>query len=208
MEAKRLGTADRGNALPDMIAASPIAAVISDPRLQDNPIVDCNQAFIELTGYSRREIIGRNCRFLAGSETEADLTSLLRQGIAARRPVMVEILNYKKDGRPFRNAVMVAPIFDAKGELEYFLGSQVEVMQDTKPRETPRRKAAQAEIEKLTPRQREALKKMAAGKPNKQIAFDMNISERTVKMHIADALRVLGVPTRADAIRLTVEAEL
>ena len=136
------------------------------------------------------------------------MTSLLRQGIAARRPVMVEILNYKKDGRPFRNAVMVAPIFDAKGELEYFLGSQVEVTQDPKPRENPRRKAAQAKIEKLTPRQFEALKKMAAGKPNKQVAFDMNISERTVKMHIADALNVLGVPTRADAIRLTVEAEL
>ena len=191
-----------------MIASSPIAAVVSDPRLQDNPIVDCNQAFVDLTGYSREEIIGHNCRFLAGSGTEADLTSLLRQGIAARRPVMVEILNYKKDGRPFRNAVMVAPIFDAKGELDFFLGSQVEVIQDAKPRENPRRKAAQAKIEKLTPRQLEALKKMAAGKPNKQVAFDMNISERTVKMHIADALRVLGVPTRADAIRLTVEAEL
>ncbi len=208
MEAKKIGEAKRGKALADMIAASPIAAVVSDPRLQDNPIVDCNRAFVDLTGYSREEIIGQNCRFLAGSGTEADLTSLLRQGIAARRPVMVEILNYKKDGRPFRNAVMVAPIFDAKGELDFFLGSQVEVIQDAKPRENPRRKAAQAKIEKLTPRQLEALKKMAAGKPNKQVAFDMNISERTVKMHIADALRVLGVPTRADAIRLTVEAEL
>ena len=208
MEAKKIGEAKRGKALADMIAASPIAAVVSAPRLQDNPIVDCNRAFVDLTGYSREEIIGQNCRFLAGSGTEADLTSLLRQGIAARRPVMVEILNYKKDGRPFRNAVMVAPIFDAKGELDFFLGSQVEVIQDAKPRENPRRKAAQAKIEKLTPRQLEALKKMAAGKPNKQVAFDMNISERTVKMHIADALRVLGVPTRADAIRLTVEAEL
>jgi len=208
MDTKTIGAATRGKALGDMIAASPIAAVVSNPRLQDNPIVDCNQAFVDLTGYSREEIIGQNCRFLAGSGTEADLTSLLRQGIAARRPVIVEILNYKKDGKPFRNAVMVAPIFDAKGELEYFLGSQVEVIQDAKPHENPRRKAAQAEIEKLTPRQLEALKKMAAGKPNKQVAFDMNISERTAKMHIADALRVLGVPTRADAIRLTVEAEL
>jgi len=208
METTTIRPANRGKALVDMIAASPTAAVVSDPRLQDNPIVDCNQAFVDLTGYSREEIIGQNCRFLAGSGTEADLTSLLRQGIAARRPVMAEILNYKKDGRPFRNAVMVAPIFDAKGELEYFLGSQVEVIQDAKPRESPRRKAAQAEIGKLTPRQRQALQKMAAGRPNKQIAFDMIISERTVKMHIADALRVLGVPTRADAIRMTVEAEL
>lgn len=191
-----------------MIAASPIAAVVSDPRQPDNPIVDCNQAFMDLTGYAREDIIGRNCRFLAGPRTEADLTSLLRRGIAARRPVMVEILNYKKDGTPFRNAVMVAPIFDAEGDLEYFLGSQVEVSQDAKSREGPRRKTARTEIKKLTPRQRETLKNMAAGKPNKQIAFDMNISERTVKMHIADTLRALGAPTRTDAIRLAIEAEL
>jgi PAS domain S-box-containing protein len=208
MEVKRTVAADPAKALADMIAASPIAAVVCDPRLQDNPIVDCNQAFVELTGYSREEIIGRNCRFLAGSGTEVELTSLLRQGIAARRPVMVEILNYKKDGRAFRNAVMVAPIFDAKGELEYFLGSQVEVVQDAVRRENPRRKAALDRIQKLTARQREALKKMASGKPNKQIAFEMNISERTVKMHIADTLHVLGVSTRADGIRLAVEANL
>jgi PAS domain S-box-containing protein len=200
--------ADRAKALADMIAASPIAAVVSDPRIRDNPIVDCNQAFVDLTGYSREEIVGRNCRFLAGPETEADLTSLLRRGITTRRPVMVEILNYKKDGTPFRNAVMVAPIFDAKGDLEYFLGSQVEVVQDAQSRENPRRTAAQGQIKKLTPRQRETLKKMAAGKPNKQIAFEMNISERTVKMHVADVLRTLGTPTRADAIRMEVEAEL
>ncbi len=199
---------ERVKSLADMIAASPIAAVVSDPRLQDNPIVDCNQAFVDLTRYAREEIIGRNCRFLAGPGTEAELTALLREGIATRRPVMVEILNYKKDGTAFRNAVMVAPIFDAKGELEYFLGSQVEIVQDAKERDNPRRKAAQSELEKLTPRQRETLKKVAAGKPNKQIAFELNISERTVKMHITDALRALGTPTRADAIRLAVEAEL
>ena len=208
MEGQRMEATERAKSRADMIAASPIAAVVSDPRLQDNPIVDCNQVFIDLTGYRREEIIARNCRFLAGPGTEEDSTALLREGIAARRPVMVEILNYKKDGTPFRNAVMVAPIFDAKGELEYFLGSQVEVVQDAKARDNPRRKAAQGELEKLTPRQREALKKMAAVKPNKQIAFELNISERTVKMHIADAMSALGAPTRADAIRLAVEAEL
>ena len=195
-------------ALTDMIAVSPIAAVVSNPRLPDNPIIDCNQAFLELTGYSREEIIGRNCRFLAGTETENELTAQLRSGIAAKRPVMVEILNYKKDGTPFRNAVMVAPIYDASGELEYFLGSQVEIVQDQAASESPRRRAAQNQIEKLTPRQREALKKMAAGKPNKQIAFEMNISERTVKMHVADVLMSLQALSRADAIRLAVEAGL
>jgi PAS domain S-box-containing protein len=191
-----------------MIAASPIAAVVSNPRLPDNPIVDCNLAFIELTGYSREEIIGRNCRFLVGTKTEKELTAQLTSGIAAKRPVMVEILNYKKNGTPFRNAVMVAPIFDADGMLEYFLGSQVEIVQDQAAERSLRRREAQAQVDKLTPRQLETLKRMAAGKPNKQLAFEMNISERTVKMHVADVLLSLNARSRADVIRLAVEADL
>lgn len=190
-----------------MIAASPIAAVVSDPRQKDNPIIDCNQAFLDLTGYSREEVIGRNCRFLAGRDTEEVLTNLLRSGIEARRPVMVEILNYKKDGTAFRNAVMVAPIFGADGELEYFLGSQVAIAAPASPAEISRRDRAQDRISHLTPRQHETLSRMAAGKPNKQIAFEMKISERTVKMHVSDVLQSLKVSTRAEAIRLAVEAE-
>jgi PAS domain S-box-containing protein len=196
------------NGLAHMIAASPIAAVVSNPRLPDNPIVDCNLAFIELTGYSREEIIGRNCRFLVGTKTEKELTAQLTSGIAAKRPVMVEILNYKKNGTPFRNAVMVAPIFDADGMLEYFLGSQVEIVQDQAAEKSLRRREAQAQVDKLTPRQLETLKRMAAGKPNKQLAFEMNISERTVKMHVADVLLSLNARSRADVIRLAVEADL
>jgi len=202
-----MGVIDRARALADMIAASPIAAVVSDPRQKDNPIIDCNQAFVDLTGYGRDEVIGRNCRFLAGPETEEALTNQLRSGIEARRPVMVEILNYKRDGTPFRNAVMVAPIFDADGELEYFLGSQVAVALPSSTADISRRERAQAHIRALTPRQQETLARMAAGKPNKQIAFEMEISERTVKMHVADVLRALKISTRADAIRLAVEAE-
>lgn len=198
----------RAKALAEMIAASPIAAVVSDPRLPDNPIVDCNQAFLDLTGYSRDEILGRNCRFLSGVGTESELTAQLRNGILARRPVMVEILNYKKSGAPFRNAVMVAPIFGGNGELEYFLGSQVEVGQEQVAGPNPRKEIALARLENLTPRQQETLKKMSEGKPNKQIAFEMGISARTVKMHVADVIAALKVRTRADAIRLAVEASL
>jgi PAS domain S-box-containing protein len=68
------------------------------PRLPDNPIVECNAAFEALTGYERDEIIGRNCRFLRGPGTEPDLTEELRLGIREGRPVLVEIINYKKDG--------------------------------------------------------------------------------------------------------------
>lgn len=189
-----------------MIDDSPVAAVISDPRQPDNPIVACNDAFVELTGYARQEIIGRNCRFLAGPDTEAWLTERLRSGIRRKQPTMVEILNYKKDGTPFRNAVMVAPIFDDHGELQHFLGSQVEVTEDAAQVHESRRDSAHSRVEALTPRQREILIQMADGKLNKQIAYDLGLSERTVKMHRAAMFKALGVRTSADAIRVAIEA--
>lgn len=192
--------------LSEMIAKSPIAAVISNPRMPDNPIVDCNQAFLTLTGYLRSEVIGRNCRFLSGPMTEPELTQILRNGLTELRPTMVEITNYKKDGTPFRNAVMVAPIFDSEERLIYFLGSQVEVPDLRTATRNAREKAAGQQIEKLTARQRQILAEMVAGKPGKVIAAGLNITPRTVKMHIAAILRSLNVRTRADAIRLAVEA--
>ena len=189
-----------------MIGSSPIAAVMSDPRLPDNPIVECNAAFEQLTGYRSDEIIGHNCRFLSGAATEPWLTEMLRNGIRRRQPVMVEILNYKKDGTPFRNAVMVAPIFDANGELEYFLGSQVEIAEDVARANDARRKAAHDRVTALSRRQREVLLHMAAGKLNKQIAYELSLSERTVKMHRAAVLAALGARTSADAIRIAIEA--
>ena len=189
-----------------MIENSPIAAVVSDPRLPDNPIIECNAAFMTLTGYERDEIIGRNCRFLRGEGSEPELCETLRAGVRSRQPVMVEILNYKKDGTPFRNAVMVAPIFDAEGELEYFLGSQAEVPDAGFAGAPSRRAAALVKTAKLSKRQHQVLLLMAAGKLNKQIAYELDLNERTVKMHRFAVLKNLEVRTNADAIRLAIEA--
>jgi PAS domain S-box-containing protein len=189
-----------------MIEASPIAAVISNPRLPDNPIIACNQAFMALTGYSEEEIVGHNCRFLAGEGTEAALTETLRAGIKAGQPVLVEILNYKKDGTPFRNALMIAPIFDASGAVEYFLGSQVEVAEDVAASSQRRNQAALAQVNQLSRRQKQVLLQMAAGKLNKEIAHELDLNERTVKMHRSAVFRGLGVRTSADAIRIAIEA--
>jgi PAS domain S-box-containing protein len=191
-----------------LIDNSLVAAVVSNPRLPDNPIVACNRAFVDLTGYSEREIIGRNCRFLRGPDTEAELTEQLSAGIAARVPVMVEILNYKKDGTPFRNAVMIAPIFDAEGEIEYFLGSQVELAPSAHEGQQGRASIAREKVAGLPKRQREILQCIAAGKLNKQIAWELQLSERTVKLHRAAVLKALGVRTSADAIRMAIEAGL
>ncbi|WP_183624533.1 PAS domain-containing protein [Novosphingobium sediminicola] len=191
--------------LPDeMIKHSPIAAVVSDPRLPDNPIIACNQAFIDLTGFAREEIIGRNCRFLRGPDTEGELTETLRNAIHNRQPAIVEIRNYKKDGTPFRNAVMIAPVFDADGDVEYFVGSQVEVVDQN--RQT--REEALARVNALPPRQRQILVEMARGKLNKQVAWELGLSERTIKMHRSAMFKTLGVRSSAEAIRVAVEAGL
>jgi PAS domain S-box-containing protein len=192
--------------LPEMLDKSAIAAVLSDPRQPDNPIVECNHAFEQLTGYSRAEILGRNCRFLSGPGTEPWLTETIRSGVRRRQPVMVEILNYRKDGTTFRNSVMIAPIFGEDGELQYFLGSQVEVPDDQARANDARRKIASEKVAALTPRQRAVLVQMAAGKLNKQIAWELGLSERTVKMHRGAVLKALGVRTTADAIRIAIEA--
>jgi len=193
-----------------MIQHSPIAAVISDPRTSDNPIIACNQAFIDLTGFSREEIIGRNCRFLRGPDTEDDLSQVLRDAIRMRQPAIVEIRNYKKDGSPFRNAVMIAPMFDGDGNVEYFLGSQVEVKDEGALSGTnaQTREQALARVNTLPPRQRQILVEMAGGKLNKQVAWELGLSERTIKMHRSAMFKTLGVRTSAEAIRVAVEAGL
>ena len=99
---------------------------------------------------------------------------------------------------------MVAPIFGDDGEVEYFIGSQVAVPEGGAMEATGN--AARARIAALTGRQREILLAMAAGQLNKQIAYTLSLSERTIKMHRSALFRALGVRTSADAIRLAVEA--
>jgi PAS domain S-box-containing protein len=197
-----------GTALLASIAISPIASVISNPRLPDNPIIAVNQAFCDLTGYAEDEILGRNCRFLAGPATEPWLTERIRQGTRDRKPTLVEILNYKRDGQPFRNAVLVAPIFLPDGELEYFIGSQVELPEDEIGLSSSRHRRAVEIVRTLSPRQREVLEQIAAGYRSKQISYNLSLSEKTVKMHRSLLLEKIGTHNIADAIRLAVEAGL
>ena len=111
----------------ESIGLSPIATVISNPRRSDNPLEVANPAFCALTGYSEQEIVGRNCRFLSGEATEPWVTDRIRHAIRQRKPVLVDILNYRRDRTSFRNGVLVTPLFGEDGELRWFLGSQVDL---------------------------------------------------------------------------------
>lgn len=187
---------------------SPIPMVLSNPRGQDNPLEIVNEPFLELTGYSESEIIGRNCRFLAGENTEAEATEQIRLAIHSRRPVLLDILNYRRDGTPFRNGVMITPIYGGDGNLCWFLGSQVELEPSRDGGLLDRRRIAAQRIAGLSRRQLEVLKYVACGLRNKQIAWELKISEKTVKMHRILLLDRLGVQSSAEAIRLAVEAGL
>ena len=101
--------------------------VITDPRRPDNPIVFANQAFQMMTGYGADEIIGHNCRFLQGPETDRETIREVRQAVTQRKEIAVEILNYRKNGSTFWNALFMSPVFDRSGELVYFFGSQLDV---------------------------------------------------------------------------------
>ncbi len=102
----------------------PFSIAISDPSLDDNPLVYINDAFEKLTGYSRGAIIGRNCRFLQGPDTDPETVAKLRHAVVNSEEVEVEIYNYRADGEGFWNRLMLGPIADEDGVVRYFVGIQ------------------------------------------------------------------------------------
>ncbi|WP_397591749.1 LuxR C-terminal-related transcriptional regulator [Sphingorhabdus sp.] len=199
--------ADRHPVL-DSIRFSPIATVVSDPTQADNPLIAVNAAFCALTGYTEAEVIGRNCRFLRGPDTENGQTEKLRTAVYGQHAALAELINYRKDGSPFRNAVMIAPLFDDDGKLELFVGSQIEVLPEEGSIGLVRQQQAAQIVDRLSPRQREILQQMARGFRTKQIAYRLSLSEKTVQMHRMLMFKKLSTSNAADAVRIAVEAGL
>jgi PAS domain S-box-containing protein len=192
----------------DSIRFSPIATVVSDPTQADNPLIAVNAAFCALTGYTEAEVIGRNCRFLRGPDTENGQTDKLRTAVYGQHSALAELINYRKDGSPFRNAVMIAPLFDDDGNLELFVGSQIEVLPEEGSIGLVRQQQAAQIVDRLSPRQREILQQMARGFRTKQIAYRLSLSEKTVQMHRMLMFKKLSTSNAADAVRIAVEAGL
>nr|AML79583.1 putative LOV domain-containing protein [Hydrangea quercifolia] len=107
--------------------------VITDPRLPDNPIIFASDSFLELTEYSREEILGRNCRFLQGPETNPATVRKIREAIENQAEVTVQLINYTKSGKKFWNLFHLQPMRDQKGEVQYFIGVQLDGSQHVEP---------------------------------------------------------------------------
>jgi PAS domain S-box-containing protein len=101
--------------------------VVTDPSLPDNPIVYASQGFLNLTGYSLDQILGRNCRFLQGPETDPKAVERIRKAIEQGNDMSVCLLNYRVDGTTFWNQFFIAALRDASGNVTNFVGVQCKV---------------------------------------------------------------------------------
>jgi len=106
---------------------APVGITISDPAREDNPMIYVNEGFEALTGYSKSESVGRNCRFLQGEATRDEPVAEMRRAIDEAEPVSVELRNYRKDGSQFWNRVTIAPVRDDAGTVTSYVGFQEDV---------------------------------------------------------------------------------
>jgi PAS domain S-box-containing protein len=152
------GLDDRGNVFFAAIEMTRMPMVLTDPHQHDNPIVFANKAFLDLTLYEEGEVLGRNCRFLQGSQTDREMVAQLRDAIDQHESIALELLNYRRDGTPFWNAVFIGPVHDTSGKLLYFFASQLDV--------TRRRESEKASLQ--------AQKMEAVGQLTAGLAHDFN----------------------------------
>jgi len=109
------------------IESSTCAITIADATKPNLPLIYVNDAFERITGYSREDALGKNCRFLQGDDRDQASIKRIRQSIQAARPCTVVIRNYRKDGSLFWNELRLAPVFDEKKKLTNYIGIQTDI---------------------------------------------------------------------------------
>jgi PAS domain S-box-containing protein len=172
----RDGLQDRGNVFFAAVEMTRMPMVVTDPRQHDNPIVFVNGAFLDLTGYKREQVIGKNCRFLQGPQTDPRTVDEVRKALKEERAVAVDIMNVKADGTPFWNALFIGPIFDQDGTLLYFFASQMDI--------TERRVTQEAYLQA---QKMEAIGQLTAG-----MAHDFNNLLQVINGNLEVAMVSLG----------------
>lgn len=182
----RSGLEDRGNIFFAAVEMTRMPMVVTDPNQEDDPIVFANGAFRDLTGYREEDILGRNCRFLQGPETDRGTVAEVRTALREQRAVAVDVLNYKANGDPFWNALFIGPIFDQDGKLLYFFASQMDI--------TERRSMLESNLQA---QKMEAIGQLSAG-----MAHDFNNLLQVINGNLELALLSAGqTPAAAEPIR-------
>jgi PAS domain S-box-containing protein len=132
------------------MAATVEGITISDRRLPDNPLIYVNAGFETITGYTRDEVLGRNCRFLQGPESNDAARAEIRSAIQENRFCVVELKNYRKDGSLFWNRLSITPICDESGAVTHFIGVQSDITERVESE--ARLRALTAELRRLNER--------------------------------------------------------
>jgi len=179
------GLDDRGNIFFAAVEMTRMPMVVTDPNQDDNPIVFVNGAFLDLTGYTQEDVLGRNCRFLQGPDSDRATVAEVRQALQEQRAVSVDLLNYKADGEPFWNALFIGPIFDQEGQLLYFFASQMDI--------TERRSMMESNLQA---QKMEAIGQLSAG-----MAHDFNNLLQVINGNLELALLTAGKTPAAEPIR-------
>ena len=111
----------------DMVGGLAEVFCLADPSLKDCPIVYASEEFYHTTRYARDDVLGRNCRFLQGTRTSRRSIARLSQATKAGQESCETVLNYRRDGSAFVNLLLIAPLYDNRGNVRYFLGAQIDV---------------------------------------------------------------------------------
>lgn len=118
---------DIRNALTTAMKHCAAPMVLCDAHIPDYPMIAVNQAFCDLSGYPEDAIIGRNCRFLQGTKTDARSKSRIRASLDAGLGCIEWIVNYRQDGKTFYNLLFISPVRDQDGSLLFYFGNQLDI---------------------------------------------------------------------------------
>lgn len=122
-----MNSAEIEDVLIQALNRSAYGITLSDARREDSPLVYVNDNFATLTGYSRDDVIGKNCRFLQGEDTDPEAVAMIREAIRCGQATSCLLLNYRRDGSRFWNRFQLSPVRDKGGDVVAFLGIQSDV---------------------------------------------------------------------------------
>ena len=188
------------------VAASSNGITISDSKVPDDPLIYVNRSFELMTGYASEEVLGRNCRFLQGTDKNQSALLEIRAALREGRDCEVLLRNYRKDGTLFWNELRLSPVHDERGRLVNFVGVQNDVTERERAEEEIRR--AHAELEERV-RQRTAGLAETNARLEREIAERRELEEQLTHQAFHDSLT--GLPNRSlflDRLELSLTGSL
>ena len=123
---KNLSKEEELELLRRSLDALPRGILITDCQQEDDPIIYVNKYFLEMSGYDESEILGKNCRFMQGKETDTESLKKLAIAIEKRESVTVKMINYRKNGEQFVNEFTISPVKNQNGEVTHCIGLEIE----------------------------------------------------------------------------------